>query len=245
MDNFDFNEPPVRRPRPRLNSWDMLSILTLLITLCIGGYFGLIFFNPTTPLNPLPPVVAPLPLLFPTVTITPIQLGPTWTPTIVTLTDTPTLNPTITLQPTATVFSLVPATSTPTLTSTPKAPFSASVNAIESIIIPHLVDQGCNWQGVGGTVDDANNSPIVGLVLRLTGSLNGRTINLTTVSGVSPDYGKSGYEFVLGTAPVASRDPLTLQLLDQAGLPLADNVYIVTNNDCKKNLILVRFKKNR
>src|SRR5574341_103743 len=142
MDNFDFNEPPVRRPRPRLNSWDMLSILTLLITLCIGGYFGLIFFNPTTPLNPLPPVVAPLPLLLPTVTITPIQLGPTWTPTIVALTDMPTLNPTITLQPTATVFSLVPATSTPTLTSTPKAPFSFTVNYIESTIIhPDLGDR--------------------------------------------------------------------------------------------------------
>jgi hypothetical protein len=244
MDNFDFNDQPVKRSRPQLNSWDMLSILMLLITLCIGGYFGLIFFNPTTPLNPLPPVVVH-PLLLPTVTITPIQLGPTWTPTPVAVTDTLTLNPTITLQPTATSFFLVPPTSTPTLTPTPKAPFSASVNAIESIIIPHLVDQGCNWQGVAGTVDDANNGPIVGMVLRLTGIYNGKSLNLTTVSGVSPDYGKSGYEFVLGTVPVASRDPLTLQLLDQAGLPLADNVYIVTNNYCKKNLILVRFKKNR
>jgi hypothetical protein len=244
MDNFDFNDQPVKRSRPQLNSWDLLSILMLLITLCIGGYFGLIFFNPTTPLNPLPPLVI-RPLLLPTVTITPIQLGPTWTPTPVAVTDTVTLNPTITLQPTATNFSLVPPTSTPTLTPTPKAPFTVSVNAIESIIIPHLVDQGCNWQGVAGTVDDANNSPIIGLRLRLTGNLNGKLIDIITVSGVSPDYGRSGFEFVLGSAPVVSRDPLTLQLLDQAGLPLADHVYIVTYNDCKRNLILVRFKKNR
>jgi hypothetical protein len=45
--------------------------------------------------------------------------------------------------------------------------------------------------------------------------------------------------------PVASNDTLYLQLLDQAGLPLSDNVYIDTFNDCKKNLVLVRFKKNR
>jgi hypothetical protein len=97
---------------------------------------------------------------------------------------------------------------------------------------------------VGGTVVDANSSPIVGMVLRLTGTLSGKPVNLTTVSGVSPDYGQSGFEFVLGTTPVASTQPLTLQLLDQAGLPLAQNVYIVTYNDCKKNLIIVRFKKN-
>ena len=94
-------------------------------------------------------------------------------------------------------------------------------------------------------MDDANGSPIVGMVIRMVGTLAGKPINLTTVSGVSPDYGKSGFEFALGTTPVASTSPLTLQLLDQAGLPLANNVYIVTTNECTKNLILVRFKKNR
>ncbi|HEX2696065.1 MAG TPA: hypothetical protein VHM28_00050 [Anaerolineales bacterium] len=244
MDSFDFkDQPSARNPRPRLGLWDMLSILVLLITLCIGGYFALIFVNPTSALNFFPPL--PTEMLFPTATITPIQAPPTWTPTFVDVTDTPTLNPTITLQPTATVFSLIPPTKTPKPTSTPKAPFSASVNAIESIIIPHLVDQACNWQGVAGTIDDTNNSPIIGMVLRLVGTYGGKPINITTVSGVSPDYGKSGFEFVLGTTPIASNNTLYLQLLDQAGLPLADNVYITTYNDCKKNLVLVRFKKNR
>jgi hypothetical protein len=98
---------------------------------------------------------------------------------------------------------------------------------------------------VGGSVVDANNSDIIGMVIRISGKYNGKTVSMTTVSGVSPDYGKSGFEFVLGTVPIASSDDLYLQLLDQAGLPLADNVYIDTFNDCKKNLVLVRFKKNR
>jgi hypothetical protein len=246
MDNFDFDDKPVKRPslNLKLNLWDVLSVLVLLATMAVAGYFVFVFLNPATPFNPLPPKI-PTPFLFPTGTITPIQLAPTWTPTFTDVTDTPTLAPTITLEPSATGFSLVPPSKTPPPTNTPKAPFSASApQAIQSTIITHLADLACNWQGVGGTVDDASGSPIVGMVIRLTGTLAGKPINLTTVSGVNPDYGKSGYEFALGTTPVASSDPLTLQLLDQAGLPLANNVYIVTYNDCKKNLILVRFKKN-
>jgi len=244
MDSFDFDDKPAKGPAPQLNIWDMLSVLVLIATLGIGAFFIFLFVNPTTALNPLQPRI-PTPFLFPTGTITPIQLASTWTPTFNAVTDTPTLAPTITLQPSATGFSLVPPTRTPTITSTPKAPFSSSApQSIQSIIYPHLADLGCNWQGVVGDVEDANGSPIIGMVLRLTGTLAGKPVNLTTVSGVSKDYGTSGYEFVLGTTPVASKDPLTLQLLDQAGLPLANNVYIVTSSSCTKNLILVRFKKN-
>ena len=245
MDNFDFDDKPVKRSGLKLNIWDVLSVLVLLATLGIAAYFVFVFVNPATAYNPLQPRI-PTPFLFPTATITPIQLAPTWTPTFIDVTDTPTLAPTITLVPTATGFSLVPPSKTPQPTNTPKAPFNSSQpQAIQSTIIGHLADLGCNWQGIGGTVDDANGSPRVGMVIRLTGTLAGDPINLTTVSGVSPDYGKSGYEFKLGDKPVTSANPLTLQLLDQAGLPLANNVYITTSNDCKKNLILVRFKKNQ
>ncbi len=92
---------------------------------------------------------------------------------------------------------------------------------------------------------DTNNSPIKGIVVRLIGTLNGQPVEHTIVSGISPDYGPSGFEFTLGTTPVASTATLYVQLLDQAGLPLADNVYINTYKDCNKNLTLVRFKKNR
>ncbi len=244
MDSFDFDDKPAKGPGTQLNLWDILSVLVLIATLGIGAFFIFLFINPTTSLNPLQPRI-PTPFLFPTGTITPIQLAPTWTPTFNAVTDTPTLAATITLEPSATGFSLVPPTRTPTVTSTPKAPFTSSPpQATQSTIIAHLADLGCNWQGVGGDVEDTNGSPIIGMVLRLTGELAGKPVNLTTVSGVSKDYGTSGYEFALGTTPVASTDPLTLQLLDQAGLPQASNVYIVTSSSCTKNLTLVRFKKN-
>ena len=92
---------------------------------------------------------------------------------------------------------------------------------------------------------DTNNSDIVGMVVHVVGTWNGKTVDMTTVSGVTPDYGKSGFEFVLGDKLAGSIETLYLQLLDQAGLPLSDNVYIKTYDDCKRNLVLVRFKKNR
>lgn len=245
MDKYDFNvdDAPASKPASRLEPWDLLSVLTLLLTFCLGLYFVLIFVNPASALNPLKPVN---PFALPTLTITPIQLEATWTasPTIVpTITETP--RPTFTPIASPTFFSLIPPTDTPEPTATPKAPFGATVNAIESVIIPHLTGAACNWLGIGGTVEDSNSSPIVGMVVRVVGTLSGKSVSLTTVSGVSPDYGKSGFEFMLGTVPVSSSGTLYVQLLDQAGLPLSDNIYINTFNDCKKNLVLVRFKRNR
>lgn len=241
MNDFDFDDKPAKRPGPQLTIWDLLSVLVLLATLGIGSYFVFVFVNPTTQLNPLQPRF-PTPFLFPTGTITPIQPPPTWTPTFFSVTDTPTLAPTITLQPSATSFSLVPPTATPSPTNTPKPAYSVNVSAIQSTIIHP--ESSCTWFGIGGTVVDASNAPMVSLTLRLIGTLNGNPINKLTVSGTALDYGQSGFEFLLATPPVASDKLLTLQLLDQAGLPLAQNVYLVTYNDCKKNLILVRFKKN-
>ncbi|MEW6401852.1 MAG: hypothetical protein AB1649_08640 [Chloroflexota bacterium] len=252
MDKFELQDTPARKPAPRLELWDMLSILMLLLTLCIGVYFILIFVTPNAPFNPFPPSAVD-PNAPPTETPTLSGLIATWTSTPIQGTASPTLFPTITLVPTFTPFSLIPPTDTPTVTPTPKAPYSATINVLQSdATIPHLQALGCNWQGVAGSVVDSNNADVVGLAVRLVGTLNGRSIgpngNLTTVSGTSPDYGRSGFEFTLGSVPVASNDTLYLQLLDtsgvQAGLPLSDNIYIDTYNDCKKNLILVRFKKN-
>jgi hypothetical protein len=239
MSNFDYNDTP--KPKSSLDLWDMMSILVLLMTACIAVYVVLIFMFPTSALNPLPPNQID-PYATATPTITPIQLQPTWTLTVIIGTETTTLAPTVTIPPTFTPISLVTPSKTPIATKTPKRPFSATVTYIDSTIIHP--DLACNWQGVGGTVVDANNADMSGLVIRLSGTYNGKTKNEPTVTGVAPAYGKSGYEFFLGTVPILSKSELFVQLLDQAGLPLSDPIYIDTFNDCTKNLALVRFKKN-
>lgn len=225
-----------------LEVWDILSIAMLVLTACAAGYFLLIFLDPNSSLNMLPPTGRFANT--PTSTPAPIKLEPTWTasPTLE-MTPTSTPRPTWTPLFTDTPFSLVPPTRTPKPTSTPKAPFSASVQQVDSTIIhPEF---GCNWAGIGGTVVDSNNSDIIGTVVVLRGFLDGKTIDLTTVSGINKEYGQSGYEFVLGNAPVASNKTLYVQLVDQSGVPLSDKVEVITSADCAKNLVIVRFKKNR
>jgi hypothetical protein len=68
------------------STWDILTGLTLLGVLCLIGIFGLILFDPTTPLNPLPPSVVGgrevkiTPIILPSATMTMPGLPPTWTP---------------------------------------------------------------------------------------------------------------------------------------------------------------------
>jgi hypothetical protein len=239
MSNYDFDD----KPKSRLDIWDMLSILTLLMTLCIGLYFVAVYMSPNAAYNPFSPERAFVGQL-PTATITPIQLLPTWTPTQAVITETPTLTlvPTFTLEPTATTVSLITPSRTPTPTATPKAPFNATTTYIDSTIIHP--EAACNWQGVAGTIVDSNNADMIGITVRLTGFYNGKTQNSLTVSGVAPAYGKSGFEFFLGTVPISSDGLLSIQILDQAGLPLSANIEIDTFSDCSKNLVLVKFKKN-
>ncbi|GJQ52026.1 MAG: hypothetical protein HKUEN02_08730 [Anaerolineaceae bacterium] len=241
-DEFDF-EGRSSKPRGGMRIWDLLSALALLATVGLAAYFGLIFVNPESSLNILPPGRAGFGLQSPTPTITPIQLEPTWTPSSTpVLTATSTLRPTFTPVASDTPISLYPPTRTPKPTSTPKAQFTASVSQVASTIIyPDLL---CGWTGIGGTVVDAKNSPIIGQVIVLRGSLDNKLIEQQTVSGINKPYGESGFEFALGNVPFAS-STLYIQLVDLNGLPLSDKVAIKTSEDCSKNLVLVRFKKNQ
>jgi hypothetical protein len=106
-------------------------------------------------------------------------------------------------------------------------------------------EAGCNWLGVAGQVVDKNNAPVMYLFLHLGGTLNSQTVDSYSLTGTKPGYGMAGFEFYLGDKPVASSGTLWIQVLDQSSQPLTDRVYIDTYNDCNKNLVLLRFKKNR
>ncbi|MEW5940282.1 MAG: hypothetical protein AB1750_11505 [Chloroflexota bacterium] len=249
FDDFDFDRPAsARKEMPSLGTWDILSILVVVATLCIGAYFLMVFLNPNTPWNPLSPK-AYEDTLPDTPTPTLIGLEPTWTPSAtpyIPPTDTP--RPTFTPIFTATLFSLVPPTVTPTFTATPKSPYSVKVEYIPST--KYHPEFGCNWQGVAGIVLDKNNAHVFGLQIILAGTWNGQTRNDFFLTGMLDQfrtlYGTSGFEFHLGDIPVASNKTLYLQLKDQGGgVQLSDTVYINTYTDCAKNMVFVTFKENR
>lgn len=241
-DDFNFDGKPSRPQGAPMQMWDMLSIVVLILTACIGAYFVFVYLNPTSSFNILPPGGRGPQV--PSATVTPLQLEATWTPSpTLELTPSNTPRPTFTPFFTNTPFSLVPPTKTAKPTNTPRAPFGATSSQVESSLIHP--DLACNWAGIGGTVVDTNNSPVIGTVVVLRGTLNGNTVEQQTVSGINKEYGPSGFEFVLGNTPVASNKTLYVQLVDQANIPLSDKVEVVTSSECNKNLVIVRFKKNR
>src|SRR6266540_3020857 len=155
-DDFDFDGTQSKRSGAPMQIWDMLSILVLIITVCLAGYFTLVFVNPASSLNILPPGQGPLSEHPPTLTVTPQQLEATWTasPTFV-LTPSDTPRPTFTPIFTVTSFSLIPPTKTPrpsATPTTPKAPFSVTVNYIQSTIF--YPDLACTYFIVGGEAVD-------------------------------------------------------------------------------------------
>jgi hypothetical protein len=249
FNDIDFDRPR-QKPAPTLQVWDILSIGVLLITLCIGLYYLLIFLNPNIAANPFSPQRL-AGRLVPTATITPISMPATWTPSAtpyIPPTDTPL--PTFTPVFTQTPFSLVPPTATPKPSSTPKpsatpkAPYYAKVEYIASS--KYRPEFGCNWLGVAGIVLDKNGAHHIYVNVLLIGTFDGQTINNITVSGTAPQYyGASGFEFQLGSTPVDSTKTLFLQLRDQGGLPLSENIYINTYNNCSKNMVFVTFRENK
>ncbi len=252
MDAYEMVEPkqPRKQGRPGF-FWNILTCAVLLMTLCIGTMFALVFLNPQLFINPFPPPTA-VPTQVtpptPTPTITPrFQLPPTWTPT-------PTLEPTITFTPEPRATPLISLTPTPapTYTATPgptatKGAFVFSLQQGSPQAIPNIYHQdlGCSWTGVAGQVLTLNGAPVTGLIVQLSGTLGGSVFNTQlSLTGVVREYGPSGFEIQIADKPVDSTNTLYLQLLEPAtNLPVSDKIYFSTFNDCQKNLILINFVK--
>ena len=170
-------------------------------------------------------------------TLTP-SITPTRTKTTAptkTLTPTKSLTPTKTFTPTKTL--------TPTQTATPM-PYTLQVEA--PVYIKNFVhtDDGCDWLGVAGQVFDANGDPVLNLVLVATGTLNGKNLNLTAVTGIpeADVYGPGGYEIQLAGEALASNQSLTIQVYDLQGNALSEAFVFDTYADCTKNLAIINFK---
>ena len=249
MENPDYEHPPARKPLSMV--WNTLTVLVLLTTCCIMGIVLMIFFNPYVVFNPYPPPTIMPEIVLPTSTPTPM-FPPTWTPTPSPQpTATSTRRPTATLPPSVTPFSLL-APSPGTTLSTPERPasgYSFEVQNMHVVSSTIINGNGCNWMGVAGQVVDLRGSPIKQLIVILGGSLGGKPVHstghLTSLTGIAPQYGLAGYEFVLASKPIPSKNTLWVQIVDQAGTPLSDKAMIDTFDNCNQNLVLVNFKQVR
>ena len=245
MDFSDHDELERRRRRRQRRQrsnvfWNFMTVITVLATVALVGVLLLIFSNPYISINPFPPPTMPALVALPTSTSTLVAMPPTWTPT---------LKPTDTPEP-ATATNTLEATGTTAVETQSPAATGGGTYSFELQGAPSAVRSetfkpatGCTWQGVAGQVVDMQGQHLVNIGIVLKGMYNGKTISTQTISGTHTEYGDSGYEFQLGTTLIASTGLLSIQLVDQAGLPLSEKVIFDTYETCDKNLVLVNFRQ--
>lgn len=106
--------------------------------------------------------------------------------------------------------------------------------------IPNFIDigAGCNWAGIGGQVFDQAGLPTAGLIVKVSGALEGRQILQYVYTGSSQHFGPGGFDLKLADHPVSS-NTLQLLLLNAAGEPLSGRFFLHTYNTCQQNLLVV------
>lgn len=102
-------------------------------------------------------------------------------------------------------------------------------------------DQGCNWTGVGGQVFSRQGEPITGLVVELSGILDGQTVVLLTLTGSAVELGPGGYAITLGLRPLETQGRATLQVYNLLGEQLTGKVPLYTSADCERSLTVLNF----
>ena len=171
--------------------------------------------------------------------------SPPATSTSTSIPESPTPENTSTPAPTATATATATFTPTPTNTATP-VPYTLQVmNPYYLRNFTHE-DLDCNWLGVAGQVFDSGGQVQKNILIKAGGDINGNKVveDMTmplTNPGIDLGYGPGGYELTLGSAPADTNLTVWVQLYNLTGAPLSERIYLVTYNDCQKNLILMNF----
>jgi hypothetical protein len=116
-------------------------------------------------------------------------------------------------------------------------PFALQNNEI--VFTQYFGSAGCNWLGMAGLVLDKEENPIVGLPVVLNG---GGLQNIVTYSGNAPDYGESGWEHAVDVK--VKEGDFTVQLYNNQGQPISDQIQVRTRADCRGNLVMIVFELN-
>ncbi len=199
-------QPKYQRPRHSRRN-NTFTLLFVLLTAVACGLYGLIWVDPQTPLNLLAP-----PTSFQIVTAT-ADANPVFIPSP---------------QPT-----LVENQATPTSEADDLYPYAVSSEGV--VYVSNQNGRECNWASIAGAVTNANNDPLPGFGIRVSGDGVGATV----FSGTNPTFGAGGYELNLGGAPTAST--FTVQLVTVAGAPLSEALLVTTRDDCNQNVAIVNF----
>jgi len=110
--------------------------------------------------------------------------------------------------------------------------------------IPNFVDPnaGCDWWGVGGQLFNEAGRPEIGLIVRISGAVDGVAVNQSVVSGSSLVFGTGGYELRLATYLPASAT-LRMQVFDSGGRALSGIIPLPLYRTCTQNLLVMNLRQ--
>ncbi|NSW51222.1 MAG: hypothetical protein HPY85_01810 [Anaerolineae bacterium] len=145
---------------------------------------------------------------------------------------TPTSEPTVTLVPTST---LLPSPTPETF------PYILQPGTPSYIPNLHHLEYGSNWLGVGGQVFGPDGIPVEYIVVRVRGSLEGESVDLTSMTGVADYFGPGGYDLKLGDRGIESTDTLTITLFDLAGKQISEEIPFATHQQTDQVQIVINF----
>lgn len=137
-----------------------------------------------------------------------------------------------------------------TATTAPEPIFTA--HYVLQVMNPHYLanfthsELGCDWLGVGGQVFNREGVVQKDIIIKAGGDLNGSpVIEQMTMPLADPDidiaYGPGGFELTLANSPAESDSTLWIQLFSLEGKPLSEQIFLITYDDCQKNLLLMNF----
>jgi hypothetical protein len=261
---------PERQPQPaeaaepprRQGTWlaNTMTAVVLLLTIAIVGAFVWAVRNPYHPMNPLalptplpqiitatflPPTETPI---LPTATFTrlPIDISAA-TPGPVTPGSRPDAEPTLGLPVVVTDPAGTPGATSADGTPTPLGGGEATTAGGRTLPFVQLDDvlyseneneRGCNWASIAGVVYDEAGVPAGGIGVRVTDLESGEPI--TVFTGSSSRY-PDGFEYVLNNAPVSNA--YMVQLVTAAGVPLSEEVMVITSERCNQNVLVINFEQ--
>ncbi len=237
---------------------NQLTILFMVLTLIVFICYLLVFLFPDSSINPLRPVALRPPFTLaptstPTITPTPsVTRHPTNTPSdTATPTDTPTPTetplPAPTLSGTRRPGTRLPPSPTPSPRPKPTelvtpAVTQSAFNYTAEVIYQRAQLYGTNWAGIAGLVFGLDHKHQQNIDVHAWGDAPLGPQGPTLPSGISVQYGPSGWEFTLGDKPVFGK--WNVQLVDPDGNPLSDVVVIEMQGDPRANLAYVIFQQN-
>ncbi len=224
--------------------FNTLTILMLVMTVCLIGFYGLIGLNIFNPFAPPPTLTIAVP---PTPTETPTKGIPTWTPTP-SPSVTPSPRPTNTRTPTLTPspFPTIPPSPTPppTATETPRVTRSYWQFTHEVRLIMPMY--GCEWTGVAGHVQDLDGNPLKGYPVHIWGAGIDTVVNAGADQRFNTIYGsQAAFELFFDNKPKPMQVRLQLHDPYKPNHPaVSDEVVIDFPGFCGGALGYVVFTQN-